>query len=110
MHCTLLTSPVCNAVILSDQGVNSKRSVEAPSLSHGTSGKALVSSHIIRKKPMRYPIEDLDVIVTERDRKNGLLSVKWPTPKVDATNVPFNDNPGVFTSFLETWNFLHCFG
>ncbi|KAJ3753289.1 chromatin remodeling complex protein [Lentinula raphanica] len=48
-----------------------------------------------KKKPIRHPTEDLDVL-------------KRPVPTSHA--LPFNHIPGVFESFLMTWNFLVVYG
>ncbi|KAF7319950.1 hypothetical protein MKEN_00778800 [Mycena kentingensis (nom. inval.)] len=60
-----------------------------------------------KKKPVRYPTEDLDVQLTEKDKKAG-MKVKRPVPSRVA--LPFNDSAGTFESFLMTWNFLVVYG
>ena len=57
-----------------------------------------------KKKPVRYPTEDLDVRVTEKDIKAG-MSLKKPPPNVA---MPFNQ-PN-FELFLMSWNFLVVYG
>lgn len=60
-----------------------------------------------KKKPIRYPTEDLDVRVADRDIKAG---VKIMRPVAARRALPFNDSPGVFESFLMGWNFLIVYG
>lgn len=60
-----------------------------------------------KKKPIRYPTEDLDVMLSEKDKKNG-MKVRRPIPS--RTALPFNDREGSFESFLMTWNFLVVYG
>ncbi|KAJ6574807.1 chromatin remodeling complex protein [Mycena capillaripes] len=60
-----------------------------------------------KKKPVRYPTEDLDVQLGEKEKKAG-IKVKRPVPSRVA--LPFNDTPGTFEGFLMTWNFLVVFG
>ncbi|KAI0068477.1 hypothetical protein BV25DRAFT_1793071 [Artomyces pyxidatus] len=59
-----------------------------------------------KKKPIRYPTEDLDVTLTEKEKKAG-TKVTRPIPSRSA--LPFNDD-GTFESFLMTWNFLVVYG
>ena len=60
-----------------------------------------------KKKPIRYPTEDLDVMLSEKERKNG-TKVRRPVPSRSA--LPFNDRKGSFESFLMAWNFLIVYG
>jgi hypothetical protein len=60
-----------------------------------------------KKKPIRYPTEDLDVRLTEKDKKAG-MKVKRPVPSLVA--LPFNDTFGTFEAFLMAWNFLIAYG
>ncbi|CAK5264756.1 unnamed protein product [Mycena citricolor] len=60
-----------------------------------------------KRKPIRYPTEDLDVRITDKEKKAG-VKVKRPVPNRIA--LPFNDSPGTFESFLMAWNFLVVFG
>ena len=60
-----------------------------------------------KKKPIRYPTEDLDVILSEKERKNG-MKVRRPVPS--RSELPFNDKKGSFESFLMAWNFLVVYG
>lgn len=57
-----------------------------------------------KKKPIRYPTEDLDVHITEKDMKAG-MRVERPQPNV---TMPFNQ-PN-FELFLMSWNFLVVYG
>lgn len=59
-----------------------------------------------KKKPIRYPTEDLDVRMADKDKKAG-MKVKRP---VASRSMPFNDTPGTFESFLMSWNFLAVYG
>ncbi|RDB28913.1 hypothetical protein Hypma_015347 [Hypsizygus marmoreus] len=60
-----------------------------------------------KKKPIRYPTEDLDVRLTDKDKKAG-LEVQRPLPS--RVSLPFNDTPGTFEAFLLAWNFLVVYG
>ena len=60
-----------------------------------------------KKKPIRYPTEDLDVRITDKDKKAG-MKVKRPVPSRVA--LPFQDNFGTFELFLYAWNFLVVYG
>jgi len=60
-----------------------------------------------KKKPIRYPTEDLDVTLSEKEKKAG-MKVRRPIPSRSA--LPFNDQEGCFESFLMTWNFLVVYG
>lgn len=60
-----------------------------------------------KKKPIRYPTEDLDVVLSEKEKKAG-MKVRRPIPS--RTALPFNDRNGCFESFLMTWNFLIVYG
>ncbi|KAF9458184.1 chromatin remodeling complex protein [Collybia nuda] len=60
-----------------------------------------------KKKPIRYPTEDLDVRIADKDKKAG-MKVKRPVPS--RTSLPFNVTPGTFESFLMGWNFLVVYG
>ncbi|KAL5535354.1 hypothetical protein ACEPAF_3448 [Sanghuangporus sanghuang] len=63
----------------------------------------------LKKKAIRYPTEDLDVRITDRDKKAG-MQVRRPVPSRGPDKVPFNDTEGAFEGFLQVWNFLICFG
>jgi bromodomain adjacent to zinc finger domain protein 1A len=60
-----------------------------------------------KKKPVRYPTEDLDVRLSEKEKKAG-MKVLRPIPSRSA--VPFQDDAGSFESFLMAWNFLVVYG
>ncbi|KAF9270391.1 chromatin remodeling complex protein [Marasmius fiardii PR-910] len=60
-----------------------------------------------KKKPIRYPTEDLDVRLTDKDKKSG-MKVKRPVPSRVA--LPFQDSLGTFEHFLYAWNFLVVYG
>jgi hypothetical protein len=60
-----------------------------------------------KKKPIRYPTEDLDIRMADRDKKAG-MKVKRPVASRHA--LPFNSTPGAFESFLMGWNFLVVYG
>ncbi|KAL0950970.1 hypothetical protein HGRIS_007718 [Hohenbuehelia grisea] len=59
-----------------------------------------------KKKPIRYPTEDLDIRLTEKDKKAGMKLMRPPGSR----SLPFNDYPDTFESFLMTWNFLVVYG
>jgi bromodomain adjacent to zinc finger domain protein 1A len=59
-----------------------------------------------KKKPLRYPTEDLDVRLTDKDIKAG-ATLSRPVPS--RTTLPFGDQQ-VFEKFLMTWNFLISYG
>ncbi|KAG6842517.1 hypothetical protein C0991_000043 [Blastosporella zonata] len=59
-----------------------------------------------KKKPVRYPTEDLDVRLGDKDKKAG-AKVQRPHANRD---LPFNDTPGTFEAFLMAWNFLVVYG
>lgn len=55
------------------------------------------------KGPIKYPIDDLDVVVTDRERKLGKQVMRPPLER----ELPF----GVaFEPFLMSWAFLQAFG
>ncbi|KAK0465402.1 chromatin remodeling complex protein [Desarmillaria tabescens] len=60
-----------------------------------------------KKKPVRYPTEDLDVRLADKDKKAG-MKIQKPIPS--RTSLPFNDSPGTFEAFLMSWNFLIVYG
>ena len=60
-----------------------------------------------KKKPIRYPTEDLDVRMADKDKKAGM---KLKRPVGNRANVPFNETPGASESFLMSWNFLIVYG
>jgi bromodomain adjacent to zinc finger domain protein 1A len=60
-----------------------------------------------KKKPIRYPTEDLDVRLSDKEKKAG-VRVQRPIPNRDT--LPFKDDQGTFEAFLMTWNFLIVYG
>ncbi|KAJ2918942.1 hypothetical protein MD484_g1379, partial [Candolleomyces efflorescens] len=60
-----------------------------------------------KKKPIRYPTEDLDVRLTDKDKKAG---VRLQRPVANRAILPFNEVSGVFEAFLMAWNFLVVYG
>lgn len=59
-----------------------------------------------KKKPLRYPTEDMDVILSERDKKAGLV-LRKPAPSRVA--LPFGGSVRM-DAFLFGWNFLNIYG
>ncbi|TFK76936.1 chromatin remodeling complex protein [Pluteus cervinus] len=59
-----------------------------------------------KKKPIRYPTEDLDIRITDKDKKAG-TKVQRPTA---SRALPFTESPGTFEQFLMGWNFLVVYG
>ena len=57
-----------------------------------------------KKRPIRYPTEDLDIRVSERDIKAG-MRLKRPLP-----NVTMSFTQPSFELFLMSWNFLVVYG
>ena len=62
-----------------------------------------------KKKPIRYSTEDLDIRLSERDKKAGMKLTR-PLPSRGPDKMPFNETRGTFEQLLATWNFLVCFG
>ncbi|ESK98367.1 ddt domain protein [Moniliophthora roreri MCA 2997] len=60
-----------------------------------------------KKKPVRYPTEDLDVRIGDKEKKAGM---KVKRPVASRVALPFNDTPGTFEQFLLAWNFLVVYG
>jgi len=60
-----------------------------------------------KKKPIRYPTEDLDVRLSDKERKAG-MRIQRPIPSRSA--IPFQDKEGTFEAFLMAWNFLIVYG
>ncbi|EJD04148.1 uncharacterized protein FOMMEDRAFT_140191 [Fomitiporia mediterranea MF3/22] len=63
----------------------------------------------LKKKAVRYPTEDLDVRINDRDKKAG-MQVRRPKPSRSPDKIPFGETKGAFEGFLAVWNFLICFG
>lgn len=62
-----------------------------------------------KKKPIRYPTEDLDVRLNDRDKKAG-MKLKRPVLSRSPDKLPFSESKGGFEGFLAAYNFLICFG
>ncbi len=60
-----------------------------------------------KKKPIRYPTEDLDVTLNEKDKRAG-MKLKRPVPSKLA--MPFGDDQHTNVMFLMSWNFLVVYG
>ncbi|KAI9062985.1 chromatin remodeling complex protein [Trametes sanguinea] len=60
-----------------------------------------------KKKPVRYPTEDLDVVLGEKEKKAG-VKVKRPVPSKLA--MPFGLDQETNSAFLMTWNFVVVYG
>lgn len=60
-----------------------------------------------KKKPIRYPTEDLDVRLAEKEKKTGIKVMK-PVPS--RILLPFGEDRSTFESFLMAWNFLVVYG
>ncbi|RDX55953.1 chromatin remodeling complex protein [Lentinus brumalis] len=60
-----------------------------------------------KKKPVRYPTEDLDVVLNDKDKRAG-MKLKRPVPSKAA--MPFGEDQETNAAFLMTWNFLVVYG
>ncbi|OCH96490.1 chromatin remodeling complex protein [Obba rivulosa] len=60
-----------------------------------------------KKKPIRYPTEDLDVVIGEKEKKAG-MKLKKPPPS--RAGMPFGTNHAANEGFLMAWNFLVVYG
>jgi bromodomain adjacent to zinc finger domain protein 1A len=60
-----------------------------------------------KKKPIRYPTEDLDVRLSDKEKKAGM---RVQRPIASRSSIPFQDDQGTFESFLMVWNFLVVYG
>lgn len=60
-----------------------------------------------KKKPIRYPTEDLDVAIGEKEKRAG-MKVKRPPPST--AGMPFGRDNATNEAFLMTWNFLVVYG
>ncbi|KAH9835634.1 chromatin remodeling complex protein [Rhodofomes roseus] len=60
-----------------------------------------------KKKPIRYPTEDLDVVLGDREKRAG-MKLKRPVPSQVA--MPFGHDSATNDSFLMAWNFLVVYG
>ncbi|KAI0936246.1 hypothetical protein AcV5_004434 [Taiwanofungus camphoratus] len=60
-----------------------------------------------KKKPIRYPTEDLDVVIGDKEKKAG-MKLKRPLPSRIA--LPFGEDSATNEAFIMTWNFLAVYG
>ncbi|KAL4243588.1 WAC domain-containing protein [Abortiporus biennis] len=60
-----------------------------------------------KKKPVRYPTEDLDITIGDKEKKAG-MKLKRPTPS--KLQMPFGTDHDTNEAFLMTWNFLVVYG
>ncbi|KAI0079592.1 hypothetical protein K474DRAFT_1658945 [Panus rudis PR-1116 ss-1] len=60
-----------------------------------------------KKKPVRYPTEDLDITIGDREKRAG-MKLKRPTPS--KTAMPFGTDRDTNEAFLTAWNFLNIYG
>lgn len=60
-----------------------------------------------KKRPVRYPTEDLDIRISEKDKKAG---IPLQRPMAQRSSLPCNDSPNTFESILLCWNFLNAYG
>ncbi|KAI0669985.1 chromatin remodeling complex protein [Trametes maxima] len=60
-----------------------------------------------KKKPVRYPTEDLDVVLGEKEKRAG-MKLKRPVPSKLA--MPFGEDHETNAAFLMSWNFLVVYG
>ena len=60
-----------------------------------------------KKKPIRYPTEDLDVVIGDKEKKAG-MKLKRPAPS--RAGMPFGRDNATNEAFLMTWNFLVVYG
>lgn len=60
-----------------------------------------------KKKPVRYPTEDLDIRISDKDKKAG---VSLQRPMAQRSGLPLNETPNTFEALLLCWNFLNAYG
>ncbi|KAH9857859.1 chromatin remodeling complex protein [Lenzites betulinus] len=60
-----------------------------------------------KKKPIRYPTEDLDVVLGDKEKRAG-MKLKRPVPSKLA--MPFGEDQDTNADFLMCWNFLVVYG
>lgn len=60
-----------------------------------------------KKKPIRYPTEDLDIQIGDKEKRAG-LKVRKPAPS--RTAMPFGLDHETNEAFLMAWNFLVVYG
>ena len=60
-----------------------------------------------KKKPVRYPTEDLDIQIGDKEKRAG-MKVRKPAPS--RTAMPFGTDHETNEAFLMAWNFLVVYG
>lgn len=60
-----------------------------------------------KKKPVRYPTEDLDVVLGDKEKRAG-MKLKRPVPSKFA--MPFGEDQEMNAAFLMSYNFLVVYG
>lgn len=60
-----------------------------------------------KKKPIRYPTEDLDISIGDKEKKAG-MRVKRPVPS--RVSMPFGTDKETNEAFVMAWNFLVVYG
>ena len=60
-----------------------------------------------KKKPVRYPTEDVDVVLNDKDKRAG-MKLKRPVPSKLA--MPFGEDQHTNATFLMSWSFLVVYG
>ncbi|KAI0704894.1 chromatin remodeling complex protein [Cytidiella melzeri] len=60
-----------------------------------------------KKKPVRYPTEDLDIAIGDKEKKAG-MKVQKPAPS--RIGMPFGTDNETNEAFLMAWNFLVVYG
>ncbi|EKM60973.1 uncharacterized protein PHACADRAFT_110936 [Phanerochaete carnosa HHB-10118-sp] len=60
-----------------------------------------------KKKPIRYPTEDLDVVIGDKEKKAGM---KLKRPAASRTGMPFGTDRLANENFIMSWNFLNVYG
>ena len=60
-----------------------------------------------KKKPIRYPTEDLDVVLGEKEKRAG-MKLRRPLPS--KLGMPFADDQTSNATFLMSYNFLVVYG
>lgn len=60
-----------------------------------------------KKKPIRYPTEDLDITIGDKEKKAG-MKLKRPLPS--RTTMPFGTDNATNEMFLMSWTFLVVYG
>lgn len=69
--------------------------------------KERLATEKAKKKPIRYPTEDLDVVIGDREKRAG-MKLKRPVPSRVA--MPFGHDSATNELFLMAWNFLVVYG